>query len=134
MHHGESPNLQSCRLYRQERLKQRKSIQQLFSEGKTKKFFPLALYFRRYEPESFPFHKLLISVPKKHFKKSVVRNKIKRRIREAYRQHKHLMYNKKDSLPFLLGYVYLSKNVHSYKSIEEQVINSIQYLLNNKKN
>ena len=130
---GTSPDLQSCRLYRQERLKQRKSIQQLFSEGKIKKFFPLALYFRQYEPENFPFHKLLISVPKKHFKKSVVRNKIKRRIREAYRQHKHLMYNKKDGLPFLLGYVYLSKNVHSYKAIEEQVINSIQYLLNNKK-
>ena len=99
MHHGESPNLQSCRLYRQERLKQRKSIQQLFSEGNIKKFFPLALYFRQYEPENFPFHKLLISVPKKHFKRSVVRNKIKRRIREAYRQHKHLMYNKNSNGP-----------------------------------
>jgi len=133
MTHGESPNLKSCRFYRQERLKHKKSIQQLFSEGNTKKFFPLALYFLQYEPESLPFHKLLISVPKKHFKKSVVRNKIKRRIREAYRQHKHLMYNKKGGLPFLLGYVYISKNVQSYKSVEEQVINSIQYLLNNKK-
>jgi len=131
---GNSPDLQSCRLYRQERLKQKKSIQLLFSEGKTKKFFPLALYFRHYEPEKFPFHQLLISVPKKHFKKSVVRNKIKRRIQEAYRQHKHLMYNKTGGLPFLLGYVYLSKNVQSYKSIEEQVINSIHYLLNNKTN
>jgi ribonuclease P protein component len=130
---GTSPDLQSCRLYRQERLKQKKSIQLLFSEGKTKKFFPLTLYFLDYEPEKFPFNQVLISVPKKHFKKSVVRNKIKRRIREAYRQHKHLMYNKNDGLPFLLGYVYISKNVQSYKSIEEQVINSIHYLLNNKK-
>jgi len=132
MRHGESPDLQSCRFYRQERLKQKKSIQLLFSEGNTKKFFPLALYYLQYEPEKFPFNKLLVSVPKKHFKKSVVRNKIKRRIREAYRQHKHLMYNKTGDLPFLLGYVYISKNVQSYKSIEEQVINSIQYLLNNK--
>lgn len=132
MHHGESPDLQSCRLYRQERLKQKKSIQLLFSEGKTKKLFPLALYYMQYEPEGFPFYKLLISVPKKHFKKSVVRNKIKRRIREAYRQHKHLMYNKTSGLPFLLGYVYISKNVQSYKSIEEQVINSIHYLINSK--
>lgn len=131
---GNSPDLQSCRFYRQERLKQKKSIQLLFSEGKTKKFFPLALYFLRYETKKYPFHQLLISVPKKHFKKSVVRNKIKRRIREAYRQHKHLMYNKTSGLPFLLGYVYISKNVQSYKSIEEQVINSIHYLLNNKTN
>jgi len=129
---GTSPDLHSCRFYRHERLKQKKSIQLLFAEGNTKKFFPLALYFLQYEPEKFPFHKLLVSVPKKHFKRSVVRNKIKRRIREAYRQHKHLMYNKMGGLPFLLGYVYISKNVQSYKSIEEQVINSIQYLLNNK--
>ena len=134
MRHGESPDLQSCRFYRQERLKHKKSIQLLFSEGNTKKFFPLALYYLQYEPEKSPFNKLLVSVPKKHFKRSVVRNKIKRRIREAYRQHKHLMYNKTGGLPFLLGYVYISKNVQSYKSIEEQVINSIQYLLNNKTN
>lgn len=132
MRHGESPDLQSCRFYRQERLKQKKSIQLLFSEGKTKKLFPLVLYFLQYEPGEFPFHKLLVSVPKKHFKNSVVRNKIKRRIREAFRQHKYLMYNKTSGLPFLLGYVYISKNVQSYKSIEEQVINSIHYLLNKK--
>jgi ribonuclease P protein component len=126
---GTCPNLQSCRLYRHERLKQRKIIQQLFKEGTNKKFYPLALYFQNYKPENIPYHKVLVSVPKKHFKKSVVRNKIKRRIREAYRQHKYLLYNKVTDLPFLLGYVYISKNVQSYKLIEEQVINSINYLL-----
>lgn len=126
---GTSPDLQSCRLYRQERLKQRKVIQQLFKEGTMIKFYPLALYFQNYHTEDFPYHKVLVSVPKKHFRKSVVRNKIKRRIREAYRQHKHLLYNKNTDLPFLLGYVYLSKNVQSYKMIEEQVIDSINYLL-----
>ena len=127
---GTNPDMTSCRLYRQERLKQRKVIQQLFSGGTHKKFFPLTLYYKPYQPEDFPYHKLLISVSKKHFKKSVVRNKIKRRIREAYRQHKHVLYNKVTDLPFLLGYVYISKNVQSYKIIEEQVINSINYLQN----
>jgi ribonuclease P protein component len=126
---GTSPDLQSCRLFRQERLKQRKIIQQLFKVGKQKKFYPLALYYQNYDSEGIPYHKVLVSVPKKHFKKSVVRNKIRRRIREAYRQHKHLLYNKTTDLPFLLGYVYISKNVQTYKSIEEQVINSINYLL-----
>ena len=129
---GTPPKVHSCRFYRQERLKQRKSIQQLFREGKTKTFFPLMLYYKQYDPVDYPFHKLLISVPKKHFKKSVVRNKIKRRIREAYRQHKQMLYNKDTGLPFLLGYVYISKNVQSYHSIEQQVINSIHYLLDNK--
>jgi ribonuclease P protein component len=126
---GTSPDLQSCRLYRQERLKQRKVIQQLFEKGSNKKFYPVVLYYQKYQPDNYPYHKVLVSVSKKNFKKSVVRNKIKRRIREAYRQHKHLLYNKKPDLPFLLGYVYISKNIQSYKSIEEQVINSINYLL-----
>jgi len=93
-----------------------------------KKFYPLALYYQSYKTEDIPYHKVLVSVPKKHFKKSVVRNKIKRRIREAYRQHKHLLYNKNIDLPFLLGYVYISKDVQSYKLIEKQVFNSIEYL------
>jgi len=129
---GTNPDMTSCRLYKQERLKQRKVIKQLFTEGTHKKFFPLTLYYKPYQPEEFPFHKLLISVSKKHFKKSVVRNMIKRRIREAYRQHKNTLYNKMSGLPFLLGYVYISKNVHTYKEIEEQVINSINYLLDYK--
>ena len=127
---GNGPNMQSCRYYRQERLKQKKAIQQLFREGSSQRFFPLSLYFQPYTPEGFPFHNILISVPKKHFKKSVVRNKIRRRIREAFRLHKHRLYNKTSGLPFLLGYVYLSKNVQSYKKIETQVINSLDYLLN----
>lgn len=127
---GSSPNMQSCRFYRQERLKKKKVIQQLFSEGNNQKFFPLSLYFQHYTPEGYPYHKVLISVPKKHLKRSVIRNKIKRRIREAYRRHKQQLYNKTSRLPFLLGYVYLSKNVQSYKSIETQVINSLDYLLN----
>jgi len=131
---GTCPDLTSCHLYKQERLKQRKIIRQLFKEGTTKKFFPLTLYYQRYQPEDIPYHQLLVSVPKKHFKKSVVRNKIKRRIREAYRQHKHMLYNKMTGLPFLLGYVYISKNVQSYKVIEKQVISSINYLLKTKLN
>jgi ribonuclease P protein component len=129
---GTSTDLQSCRLYRHERLKQRKVIRKLFEEGTIKKFYALALYVQQYQTENFPYHKILITVPKKHFKSSVVRNKIRRRIREAYRQHKHLLYNKTFDFPFLLGYVYISKTIKSYKLIEQQVINSIHYLLNNK--
>lgn len=126
------PKLNSGRFYRNERLKKRLLIQQLFNSGKQIKSFPILLFYLPGKKENLPYHQALFSVPKKHFKSSVVRNKIKRRIREAYRLHKHRLYNKSNDLPFLLGYVYISKNVQSFKSIEEQVINSIHYLLNNK--
>lgn len=36
------------------------------------------------------FNRIMVSVPKRHFKRAVKRNLLKRRMREAYRQHKEL--------------------------------------------
>jgi len=125
------PKLNSGRFYRNERLKKRLLIQQLFNSGKQIKSFPILLFYLPGKKENLPYHQALFSVPKKHFKSSVVRNKIKRRIREAYRLHKHRLYNKSNDLPFLLGYVYISKNIHTYKDIESKVLKTIQYLEKN---
>jgi ribonuclease P protein component len=130
---GSIPDVNSQRFYKGEHLKKKKRIDLLFREGYQKKFFPLVLYYLSYSPEEFPYHKLLISVPKKHFRKSVARNKIKRRIREAFRKHKALLYNNSRGLPFLLGYVYLSKTVSTYAEIEESMLSSIRYLINKNK-
>lgn len=55
-------------------------------------------------------NRILVSVPKKFFKRAVKRNLLKRRIREAYRTHKSLLeaqgvdvlfqYNSSEVLPF----------------------------------
>jgi len=130
---GSLPDINTQRFYKGERLKRKKGIDLLFREGNHKKFYPLLLYYLAYTPDEFPYHKLLITVPKKHFKKSVVRNKIKRRVREAYRKHKILLYNNFHGLPFLLGYVYISKTVATYAEIEKSVLTSIGYLINQNK-
>jgi ribonuclease P protein component len=130
---GYDPDLGSQRFYRGEHLKKKNRIDQLFREGTRKKFFPLVLLHHPYSPEDeFPYHQILISVPKKHFRKSVVRNKVKRRIREAYRKHKASLYNNLQGFPFLLGYVYLSKTVATYAEIEESVVSSMRYLIKQK--
>ena len=133
---GFNPDLGSQRFYQGEHLKKKTRIDLLFQDGARKKFFPLVLIYQSYTPEETPYHQILISVPKKLFKKSVVRNKIRRRIREAYRKHKALLYNNFQGLPFLLGYVYLSKTVATYAEIESSVLSSIRYLIkqNNKTN
>lgn len=52
---------------------------------------------------------VLISVPKKNFKKAHDRNRIKRQLREVYRKNKSILYNsltsKQQQACFLLGYV-----------------------------
>lgn len=35
--------------------------------------------------------RILISVPKRHFKRAVKRNRVKRQVKEAYRKNKHIL-------------------------------------------
>ncbi|MBR9999114.1 MAG: ribonuclease P protein component [Cyclobacteriaceae bacterium] len=126
---GPAPDFNSQGFFQGERLKKKKKIDRLFREGDRKMFFPVLMYHLVYPPEEIPYHQILISVPKKHFKSSVVRNKIRRRIREAYRKHKALLYNNYDGFPFLLGYLYISKTVSTYSGIEKSVVSSIRYLI-----
>ena len=125
---GPIQDFNAQRLYPGERLKKKKSIQRLFGEGHKKNFFPLLLFYLEYKPEDVPYHKVLISVPKKNFKSSVIRNRIRRRIREAFRKQKVALYNNHSGFPFLLGYLYISKTVSTYTDIERSVLSSLRYL------
>lgn len=133
---GPFPDFNSQRFYRGEHLKKKKSIDRLFREGKREMFFPVLLYYQTYPTDEIPYHQVLISVPKKNFKHAVVRNRIRRRIREAFRKHKSWLYNNYTGLPFLLGYLYISKTVSTYTEIEKSVVSSLNYLIkkNNVKN
>lgn len=76
---------------RSERLKSKESISTLFKEGEfiRKKF--LALKFLPTD-DGLP-HKIAFSVPKRRFAKAVDRNRLKRRLLEAYRLNKGLLTN-----------------------------------------
>lgn len=76
---------------KQERLTSRKAIAALMSAGKAFNQFPFRIIYLIIDgDEKFPV-KILISVPKKKFKKAVDRNRIKRLMREAWRVQKHLL-------------------------------------------
>jgi ribonuclease P protein component len=74
-----------------------KAISDLFSGGRPLILPPLKIIYRvSPEDPSLEPVRVLISVPKRYFRKAVDRNLIKRRIREAYRQNKLPLV---DSLP-----------------------------------
>lgn len=71
------------------RLKSRKLIGKLFAEGQTAKAYPIRIQYILHDIDHHPPLLIGVSVSKRHFKRAVDRNKIKRQLREAYREHQH---------------------------------------------
>ena len=76
-----------------ERLKSAKSIEYLFSDGKAISAYPLRLVFIGNSNGADPM-RCAFSVSKRHFKKAVDRNRIKRLLRTSYRKIKPTLYQK----------------------------------------
>ncbi len=103
-----------------EKLKSRKIIDLLFSEGKSISKFPLRLV---YAPTKEVEEKLLfgVSVSKRNFKNAVDRNYFKRVLRECYRLNKHLLYDNLDK-PYAMMFFYQTKERLSYQEINEKTL------------
>ena len=116
---------------KQERLCSRKIIKELFEKGHTLSSYPLKIIWTEIEHTSeFPVQ-IVISVPKRNIKKAVVRNKIKRRIREAYRKNKINWYEclKNKNKQCAGMFIYTAKNEITYKEIEIIIIGLLERLI-----
>lgn len=71
------------------------------------------------------------SVSKRNFKNAVDRNRIKRRMREAYRRNKSTFFSLlvNQQTQFALLFVYTSKEIISYSEIEVKILNLLSKLV-----
>jgi len=76
---------------------------------------------------------IAVSVPKKGFRLAVSRNLIKRRIREAYRKKKHLLYNFLESANIQITFIviYRHTSIAEYPAIDKGVGEIIDKLCEN---
>lgn len=92
-----------------ERLHHRKDIQELFEKGSSFYLYPFkVIYIAEPIDSKIKPQQLLISVPKRKFKKAPDRNFIKRQVREAYRHNKYLIDPEKLNKSLRIAYIYTS--------------------------
>ena len=108
-----------------EKLKSKKTIDSLFTEGKSVGKYPLRLVFI---PDNFEDDvplKMGVSVSKKYFKRAVDRNYFKRVLRETYRLNKHLLLDALEK-PYAIMFFYQTKEHLTFQEIEEKTIQLFQ--------
>ncbi len=103
-------------LPKKERLCGKTSISKLLAKGKHGSVPNMRYLFMKNTGQEQ--NRILISVPKKLFKRAVKRNLLKRRIRESYRKQKHVL-TVEGGLDVL--FMYSTKEILSYQEIYDTI-------------
>ena len=107
-----------------ERLCSQVLIDRLVEKGKSFNSFPFRISWLEIAESTSPV-KIVISVPKRIFKKAVDRNKIKRQIREVYRKEKQKLYDVLENKKILVLLVYNAKTKLEFKELEAKTIEAL---------
>ncbi|QXP80559.1 MULTISPECIES: ribonuclease P protein component [Winogradskyella] len=103
-----------------DKLKSKKLIEALFTNGKAVTAYPLRLVYIKTEFEDGSQLKTGVSVSKRLHKTAVSRNQIKRLLREAYRLNKPLYFNNSsNSYAFMI--LYLSKDGTTFDKLNKNI-------------
>ncbi len=101
-----------------EKVKKKKYIDLLFSEGRTVTKYPLRLVYVPVKELEVSLQ-MGVSVSKRYFKKAVDRNYFKRVLRECYRLNKQILLNDLQE-PYVMMFFYQTKERLTYTEIEEK--------------
>lgn len=114
-----------------EKLKSRKTIEQLFKDGKSFSIFPFRVLFSFNAAAVNPLQ-TGFAVSTKHFKKAVDRNRIKRLMREAYRLQKNDLQNqvKHQQKKLAVFFIYVGNELPEYQFIFDKTGNILNRLTN----
>ena len=118
-------------LNKTERIKHRKTFEEIFQNGEIVYKGFIRINFVKTDFNDNIQAKVAFSVPKKKFKRAYKRNRIKRMMREIYRLNKPEFYEilTQKNTKIALLFVYLSDKTEDYKDIEKNMKSAIEKLV-----
>ncbi len=114
-----------------EHLRLRDDIAGLFTSGsRSITIYPLRLVYRAVNANAHqPSVQVLLSVPKRHFRHAVDRNRVKRLLRESYRHHKSLLTERiPEGKSLHIGFLWLSGELPTAEVVENHLVRLLQQL------
>ena len=112
-----------------ERLSKEKIIKELFAKGSSFYLYPFKVVsIPNADTSTEAQNQVLISVSSRQFKRAVDRNKIKRRIREAYRTQKEIL--KVRSEKGVFSFIYTAKEILPYADIKTKLFLVLEKIKN----
>ncbi len=110
-------------LKKKERLTKDKAVEHLLRQGKEISAFPFRMIWAE-DPASDHCLKIAFRISKKKIKRAVDRNRIRRRMREAFRQHKHILYDgiSQTEKNFALLLIFSGSQSVSFQEAEGKII------------
>ena len=115
-------------LHKAERLNRKKVIEKMFAGGsRSFSLFPLRVVWLPVDELDAPVS-ILVSVSKRRFKRAVKRNRVKRRVREAYRLNKQPLLEivGQAGCRVAIAFIYLSDRVADSEIIAERMRTALQ--------
>jgi len=108
-----------------------KRITRLFTQGDAFIAYPLRVVYLIEPKKDVEPASVMVSVPKKRFKRAVKRNRLKRLMREAYRLNKHELIEilNEKQLQIHVAFNYVSDDVLDFVAVEKKMKIAIQRLI-----
>lgn len=110
-------------LKKKERLSSKSGLASLFANGRYGNAEGLRYCFNA--GNALPYNRIVVSVPKKCFRRAVKRNLLKRRIREAYRLNKQLLPASMPEGGTDILFIYSTREVMDFSTIQSSVITAL---------